>query len=127
MRIANANLFLNGKFVKGGIEFEEKITAVGKDVNCSGVFDDADEMYLIPGLVDVHSHGGAGFDVSDGSDCNLHRLGAYYAEKGVTSWCPTTMTLKEPTLIKAVEAIKAYERPKDGAKVAGIHLEGPFV
>ena len=52
---------------------------------------------------------------------------AGYAAEGVTSWCPTTMTLKEPQLTKAMEAIRAYQRPDKGAKAVGIHLEGPFV
>ena len=124
MRIKNAKVFLNGQFVDGGIDFDEKIHAVGCDV-LDG--EDAQGCYLIPGLVDVHTHGAMSEDASDGIAEGLPVMSRYYAKEGVTSWLPTTMTLKEPVLAVAMKAIAAFERPEDGAKVAGIHLEGPFL
>ena len=127
MRICNAKVFLNGNFIHGGIEFDEKITAVGESVSGSGVFVNANGYFLIPGLIDIHSHGAIGYDVSDGDSCDLELLAAYYANAGVTSWCPTTMTLKEEDLISAVKHISEYKRPVNCSKIAGIHLEGPFL
>lgn len=124
MRISNGLIFLNGRFLPGGIEFEQTITAVGAEV-CGG--EDAHGCYIIPGLVDVHTHGAVSHDVSDGNADGLPVLSRYYAKEGVTSWCPTTMTLKEPALTRAMEVIRRFRRPDDGARVAGIHLEGPFL
>ncbi len=124
MRIKNAKVFLNGQFIDGGIEFDEKITAAGIEI-LDG--EDAEGCYIIPGLVDIHTHGAMSEDASDGVPAGLPVMSRYYAKQGVTSWCPTTMTLKEPVLTEAMKAIAAFERPADGAKVAGIHLEGPFL
>lgn len=125
MKIKNAKVFVDGKFVHGGIDFDKKIIAVGESVTQGDI--DAEGCYIIPGLVDIHTHAAVGEDASDGKPEGIPVMARHYALQGVTSWCPTTMTLKEPTLIKAVKAIKAYERPRDGAKIAGVNLEGPFV
>ena len=123
--ITNAKVFLNGKFIPGGISFDKTIQGMlGPNVT-GGT--DAEGCYLIPGLIDIHTHGAMNEDASDGKGEGLVKMSRYYAAGGVTSWCPTTMTLKEPELTKAMAAIRAYERPADGAKVAGIHLEGPFL
>jgi len=125
MRFINASVFLNGEFVSGGVEFEETITAAGADVTGEGI--DAKGCMIIPGLVDIHTHAGAGADASDGDPGGMLTMSRYYAAGGVTSWCPTTMTLSEPVLTRAMQTIRAMERPKDGARIAGINLEGPFL
>ena len=83
--------------------------------------------YVIPGLVDIHTHAAMGEDASDGSSKGLEIMSRYYAAEGVTSFLPTTMTLKEPELLCAMETIRDFKRPADGAKIAGIHMEGPFL
>ena len=124
MKISNAKVFIDGAFVKGGAEFDGIISAAGPEVT-GGI--DAKGGYLLPGLVDIHSHGALGEDASDAHPEGLLRLSRYYAAEGVTSWCPTTMTLKEPELTAAMQAIRNFARPENGAKLAGIHLEGPFL
>ncbi|MBQ6146673.1 MAG: N-acetylglucosamine-6-phosphate deacetylase [Clostridia bacterium] len=124
MKLSNANIFIDGRFVPGGIEFSNVAEAVGPEIrggtNLKG-------CYVIPGLIDIHTHGAMNEDASDGKGDGLLKMARYYAAGGVTSWCPTTMTLKEPELTKAMAAIRKYQRPSDGAKVAGVHLEGPFL
>ena len=122
--ISNANVFLDGRFVTGGIEFSDVVEAVGPAVT-GGT--DLGGCYVIPGLIDVHTHGAMNEDASDGSPEGLVKMARYYAAGGVTSWCPTTMTLKESVLTKSMEAVRDFQRPADGAKVAGVHLEGPFL
>ena len=126
MVIKNVRVFLDGSFTDGGVAFDKTILAAGPDVSDSNAID-GEGGYLIPGLVDVHTHAALGCDASDGDEEGVYKMGRYYAAEGVTSWCPTTMTLPEADLKKAVESIRAYKRPTDGAKVAGIHLEGPFI
>ena len=124
MKISNAKVFIDGAFVDGGIDFNAKITAVGEAVTGGA---DANGCYLIPGLIDIHTHAAVGEDASDGEPAGMPKMARYYAVRGVTSWCPTTMTLKEPELTKAMHVIRDFVRPADGAKVAGVNLEGPFV
>ena len=124
MKISNAKVFVEGRFIDGGIEFNERILAVGDGV-CGGI--DAQGAYVIPGLIDIHTHAAVGEDASDGKPDGLIKMSRYYAEGGVTSWCPTTMTLKEPELTRAMHAIRGFIRPEGGAKIAGVNLEGPFL
>jgi N-acetylglucosamine-6-phosphate deacetylase len=83
---------------------------------------------VLPGLVDAHTHGAAGADFSDGDPDGLTRMAAYLAQNGVTSFAPTSMTLPYETLAAAfATAVSLREqRPAGCARVAGVHMEGPF-
>lgn len=126
MVIGNANVFLDGVFQKASLTIEGKrITAIGPaDAPCDV---DAQGRYLVPGFIDIHTHGAMNEDFSDGNAAALPKMSRYYARCGVTSFLATTMTLKEDTLTHAMHAIRDFIRPEDGAKCAGIHLEGPFL
>ena len=126
MVIGNANVFIDGAFRKASVTVEDgKITQTGApDAACDM---DAKGMYLVPGLVDIHTHGAMNEDFSDGDEAGLAKMSCYYAQNGVTSFLATTMTLKEETLLPAMKAIRSFKRPAKGAKCAGIHLEGPFL
>ena len=89
---------------------------------------DGDGMYVIPGLIDVHTHGNSGCDFSDGDVEGLIRMGRYSACHGITSFAPTSMTLPYERLEAAFRTAAEYaqNRPRDGARLAGIHMEGPF-
>ena len=127
MLIQNAQIFLGGKFTKGDILFRETIKAVGAvERDYLEESFDARGGYVIPGLVDIHTHGAAGEDFSDGSLDGLHRLSEFYAAHGVTSFLATTMTLPEQNLSDAMHAVRAGRNLR-GAKCAGVHLEGPFL
>lgn len=93
---------------------------------------DAQGNYLIPGLVDIHFHGCAGYDFSDGTPEALQAIGAYELKNGITSICPASMTLAEETLANVCEnAYAYYTKPEtdkpEGSRLCGIHLEGPFI
>lgn len=125
IKICNARIFLNGAFQEGGIVFDERIRGVGP-VPREGALDAAGGL-LLPGLVDIHTHAAAGVDASDGDPAGLEELSRYYAARGVTSWCAATMTLPEPVLLRAMETVRRFRRPPNGARLAGVHLEGPFL
>jgi len=83
---------------------------------------------VIPGLIDVHTHGNSGADFSDGKLEGVVAMGRYLAKNGVTSFAPASMTLPYETLAAAFAAARAYadNRPEDGAALRGIQMEGPF-
>ena len=84
--------------------------------------------YVIPGLVDVHTHGNSGADFSDGSYEEVCTMAAYYGKSGVTSFAPASMTLPYDVLEKAFAAglrLKK-EQPAGCARIMGIQMEGPF-
>lgn len=97
MVIGNAKLFLDGKFQEGSISFENGvITAIGPADAAADV--DAQGKYLVPGFVDVHTHGAMGEDFSDGKAEGMPTMSRHFAAHGVTSFLATTMTLKEDVL-----------------------------
>ncbi len=127
MLIKNGLLFgPDGKFSVQDIAFGETITAVGKLDGPEAL--DAAGKYIVPGFLDIHTHGAVGEDASDGSAEGLAQLSRYYAVQGVTSWCPTTMTLPVPALERALRAVGTFQTsPAPGARCLGVNLEGPFL
>ena len=83
---------------------------------------------VIPGLIDVHSHGNSGADFSDGDYEGLKRMAAFYAKCGVTSFAPASMTLPYDVLEKAFATARqlADEKPAGCAVLRGIQMEGPY-
>ncbi len=124
MLIKNGRVFLGKSFIDTDIRFDHMISEIG---SLPGSADfDAEGLYVIPGLIDIHTHGALGEDFSDGNPEGLQPLADYYAKHGITSYLATTMTLKEETLTPAMHAIRDFKRVS-GAKCAGVHLEGPFL
>ena len=89
---------------------------------------DLEGATVIPGLVEVHSHGNSGFDFSDGSYEGLVEMARYYLACGITSFAPTSMTLPYEVLEKAFATARRLteEAPADCAKLRGIQMEGPY-
>ena len=120
--------FFNENFEKeyGDIEIENgKIKQIGI---LDGDGKDMTGKIIIPGFIDVHIHGCAGGDASDADKSGLEKMAKELAKHGVTSFCPTSMTLPKERLESIVETIKEFkEENHGGAKVMGINLEGPFI
>ncbi|WP_251213377.1 N-acetylglucosamine-6-phosphate deacetylase [Adlercreutzia murintestinalis] len=123
--IKGGSAFLNGRFVDADIHVDG--AAFAEEAGAAGSVVDATGCYVIPGLVDLHFHGSAGADISDGDLEGLHKMGAYEASRGITAMCPATMTLSEEQLTAAAEAAAAYVPAKTEADLVGINMEGPFI
>ena len=127
MRYTNAFVFTPEGFRRGGFTVENgRFTEVFSG-DKAGDFD-LGGAWVIPGLVDIHTHGAMGADFSDGDEAGLVRMAAHLARQGVTSFAPTSMTLPYETLATAfATAAHLYgDRPRGCARVMGIHMEGPF-
>ena len=127
MLFTNANVFTPAGFVHGGFTVENgRFAEVFAGDRDGGT--DLKGACVIPGLVDIHTHGAANADFSDGDADGLRRMAAHLAKCGVTSFAPTSMTLPYETLAAAFEtAVEVQEqRPAGCARVMGIHMEGPY-
>lgn len=128
MIIENGRIFARGgNFIEGKIRFDRTIMEIGPSVQPSADEPclDVNGGYVIPGLVDIHTHGAVGQDVCDASPEGLREMSRYGAMNGTTSFCATTLTLPEAQLMEAVRVIG--DTALDGAACVGINLEGPFI
>ena len=127
MVFQNALIFTPAGFVRGGFAVENGRFAELFEGAHPGAAD-LGGATVLPGLVDIHTHGAMGADFSDGDGGGLKRMARYLASRGVTSFAPTSMTLPYETLSAAFATARALadERPADCARVAGVHMEGPF-
>lgn len=130
---------INGKVIlKDRVEenlaviFDEKIEKIVNvnDINTSD-YDviDADGKYVAPGLVDMHIHGYLGADVSDGDADGIKLMAEGIIKNGVTSWCPTTMTVSKAEIEAAFDAVRKVKNSGEyyGARILGVNSEGPFI
>lgn len=109
---------------------------------------DAAGLYVLPGLIDIHSHGAVGHDFSDGDVEGLKEILAYQYVHGVTSYCPTSMTLPKEELLKVFSQAGEFVNSKENvssmekgiedcgadlkgsrnlARIVGFNMEGPFL
>jgi len=109
----------------------DKIVAVGPGVGSAEVGEtiDARGHIVAPGYIDVHVHGSAGHDAMDGTREAIEGMARFFATRGVTSFCPTTLTQAPEAIMASVRAIhECQQRPIEGAaQPLGVHLEGPCI
>ena len=131
MLIKNGLVFFKeGCFRRADVKVvENKIASVAEGIPDDGEVIDAENMYVVPGFVDLHIHGAAGSDCCDGSAAALDVISGYLARQGVTSFCAATMSFDERTLTRAAECVKERIRnaPAGHAGIRGINMEGPFI
>lgn len=81
---------------------------------------------LLPGFLDLHTHGAAGVDVNAADEEGLRTISRFFASQGVSGWLCSILTDTEAQTLKAIAAAKrVIEEENDGARLLGIHLEGP--
>ena len=100
---------------------------------------DAAGRYVVPGFVDLHVHGAAGYDTMDGTPEALQAMARYFVRHGVTSFLATTITASHEATVRAVRNVTGYVAEQGGApigapmgappgaRVVGVHLEGPYI
>ena len=110
------------------VAFDEIIRSIGQD--CDGeVIDLPENAVVLPGFIDQHIHGAGGADGMDGTVEDIATIANTVAAEGTTSFLVTTMTQSRENILKAMQAVKTYREAnvETGARVLGIHLEGPFI
>ena len=105
----------------GTIEFNDKIESINKD-NHSDF-----ENIIIPGFIDLHCHGGNGFDTMAGLS-SIIEMSKYHLKHGTTTLLPTTLTATLKDTIKAIEGLNDFiDQNNNLTNILGVHLEGPFI
>ncbi len=127
----NVNVYVEGKGVKKcSVSFEETIHKIaGKPDKKAQIIELPEDAIVVPGFIDQHIHGAGGSDGMDATMEDLINISKTVAAEGTTTFLVTTMTQSPEKITKALAAVKAYREldPKVGAKVYGVHLEGPFI
>jgi len=131
MIITNGTVFNDdGEFRKADIEVHSGvITALGEKLPQSGhEIINAEDDYVIPGLVDIHTHGAMGADFSDGTPEAMETIAKHHLSHGVTSLLCTTMSLPDDLTENACKTARPLINAifPDRAVMRGVHLEGPF-
>jgi N-acetylglucosamine-6-phosphate deacetylase len=98
-----------------------------KTFKADTVFIDAKGAYVAPGLMDTHIHGIGGFGTDDYNANSILQMSEILPQYGVTSFIPTLYAAKREELIKGIRAIVEAMGQEKGARILGIHLEGPFL
>jgi N-acetylglucosamine-6-phosphate deacetylase len=130
-KIINGNIITPGGMVERGT-----VVLSGRVIQSLGAGDlpapgarilDARGMYVSPGFIDLHVHGGGGFDFMDGHESAFLAIAEIHARYGTTAMLPTTLTGSGEEIL---HTLATYERvlPKNnqGAQFLGMHLEGPY-
>ncbi|WP_318615612.1 N-acetylglucosamine-6-phosphate deacetylase [Sporosarcina sp. YIM B06819] len=136
--LLNATIVLENTLLQQGFVHikGDKIESVGDMENCPSVsvddriIDCAGKQYVMPGMIDIHVHGAAGFDFMDGSQEAFEGIALALAKEGTTSFLATTITnpIEHTTgTLKNLELYYTQENGPGAAEMLGIHLEGPFI
>ena len=116
----------DGSFLEQAIYINDHRLVDKAEYQDDGEVIDAEGLLVLPGLVDIHSHGAAGEDFSDGNPEGLKKILQYEKRCGITSYCPTSMTFPKERLRQIFASIKGAQTEEE-AKVVGINMEGPFL
>ncbi len=112
-------------FVPGEMVCDNGIIISVTETDVNALSPEERERYIIPGLVDIHSHGCVGHDTCDADAGGLKKMLAYQRENGIFTYFPTTMTLDEKRLNKICRVIAQVA--EEDETIGGIYLEGPFI
>ena len=128
MIIQSKRIWVLGQFIEAQLELEDGKIKNVLAYGAKPADKDYGERRIVPGFIDVHTHGAYGFDTNDAVEEGLRNWMKHIPEEGVTGICPTTITQTEEVLTKAVKNVaKVVADGYEGAEILGIHFEGPYL
>jgi N-acetylglucosamine-6-phosphate deacetylase len=127
----------NGRLITGSGIIDEVavlvedgvITAMGKDaIKANDAYTiDARGNFISPGFIDIHVHGGGGFDFMDATETAFLEIAKTHARYGTTAMLPTTLTSTKDEMLNTLSVYESASKKNiDGAQFLGMHLEGPY-
>lgn len=132
MKICNANIITPHTIIENGtiLVADKKIIAVSeKNIEAEdAIVIDAKGKYVSPGFIDIHVHGGGGYDFMDGNETAFLKIAELHARYGTTAMLPTTLTSSKEELLQTLAIYEsAHKKNTNGAQFLGMHLEGPYI
>ena len=125
--IVNAKIVTDKEVLEGYVlTFDKEIISLDREVPKDVEIVDAKGLYLSAGFIDIHIHGSNGYDVMDATHEALEGISKSILATGTTSFLATTMTMSQEQITKALHNVQTFKQ-QEGAKVLGVHLEGPFI
>ena len=129
--IKGGSVYMDGRFCDRTIAMEDgHIFVLPKDFEPGGYAQvyDASGCHVVPGFIDVHTHGAVGVDVNAASAEDLEKICQFMAGNGTTSWLCSVLTDTREQTLACIDAFNEHEKmDQQGAHLLGIHLEGPFL
>ncbi len=105
----------------------DKIAGIAPELSGDEEFD-LSGYTVVPGFIDVHIHACVGSDTCDADAEGLAKMCAHLVTKGVTSFCPTTMTVSHDEISNALSVVKScMDHPPKGTSIVGVNMEGPYI
>lgn len=129
VKVCKENGLIDASVVTEGNLIKEIIPSnkiIPKQYSEEPIFDGNGQL-LIPGMIDVHIHGAKNYDMMDGSTESIQAVSMACAETGCTSFLVTSVSSSLEDLIQMIRQTKKVIGKEKGAKIAGIHLEGPYL
>lgn len=101
------------------------IVKVGRDSSAADIVIDAEGAWVLPGFIDLHCHGGAGYEFMDATGEEIEKILDFHLSHGTTTMLATTLAASDKETESALGAISEYIGQNARSVIAGIHLEGP--
>ncbi|MDO4291651.1 MAG: N-acetylglucosamine-6-phosphate deacetylase [Eubacteriales bacterium] len=128
MILQSRRVWVANQFVAAQLEISEGKIAAVYPWQTKKADIDYGERRIVPGFIDVHTHGAYGFDTNDAEPEGLRNWMKRIPEEGVTAILPTTVTQMPDVLTKAVANVaRVVKEGYEGAEILGIHFEGPYL
>ena len=128
MIIQSRRIWIAGQFIPAQLEVKDGVIARIYQYGEKPADEDYGDKRIVPGFIDIHTHGAYGFDTNDAEPEGLRNWMKRIPEEGVTSILPTTVTQMPDVLTAAVANVaKVIEEGYEGAEILGIHFEGPYL
>ena len=128
MIIQSKRVWIANQFMEAQIQIEnDKIVDIF-EYNTKDVDVDYGNNRIVPGFIDIHTHGYDTWDTNDATEEGLRHWMKEIPAEGVTGICPTTITQSHEVLSNAVKNVaEVVNEGYEGAEILGIHFEGPYL
>ena len=127
--IVGGQVYVDRSFRRGTVAMEAgRIRLLPPDAPVDGQVFDAAGKRVVPGFIDIHTHGAVGVDVNGATAEDLEKIGRFFAGNGTTAWLASVLTDTEEQTGWCIDQYKAWRAgERTGAELLGVHLEGPFL